>query len=313
MSDDDFRLPDAPTEKEISLFEEGLPVGTIAIWGVGLIGGSLGMAWRRSGVAREVVGIGRSEERLREAVSLGALDSYSLHPAEVLVRADVTVLCAPVQTICLQAEEYARFVRAGAVVTDVGSTKQSVVDAWDRQMVPGAAFVGGHPMAGSEKAGVAAARPDLYQGARYIITPGQTATPQAVALIAALARAAGAEVRRMSPEEHDQRVAFISHLPQMVAVALAAAAMDGQERLGDTLSLAAGGFRDTTRIASSPAALWQEILFSNQEPVRQALLSFREALDALEGAMEHADGAELARIFERAHQARQLLPPNGRR
>lgn len=293
------------------LFEDGLPVGRVAIWGVGLIGGSLGMAWRRAGVAREIVGIGRDAGRLQEAVRLGAIDSFSLDPVATLAQADLIVLCAPVETICRQAEEFAQYVRPGAVVTDVGSTKGQVVEAWDRHLPAGAAFVGGHPMAGSEKAGVMAARPDLCQGARYIVTPGRTATPEAVALVAALARVAGADVRTMSPVAHDERVAFISHLPQMVAVALAAAAMEGEERMGSTLALAAGGFRDTTRIASSPASLWQEILFSNQESVRKALLSFREALDALEGAMEHQDGEELARLFARAHQARAYLGGQG--
>jgi prephenate dehydrogenase len=296
----------------VPLFEEGLPVGTLAIWGVGLIGGSLGMAWRKAGVARTVIGIGRDRERLEEAVRFGAIDQFSLDPAAVLGQADVTVLCSPVEAICRQAEAYGRHVRTGGIVTDAGSTKRQVVAAWEQHLAPGALFVGGHPMAGSEKSGVVNARADLCAGARWVLTPGSRSTPAAVATLSALARAAGAEVLTMTPEAHDRMTAFISHLPQMVAVALAAAAGAGEEALPGTLGLAAGGFRDTTRIAASSPAVWQEIFFSNDLPLRQALAAFREALDALESAVGRRDEAELARLFRQAHRARQQLPPNGR-
>lgn len=275
----------------------GAPV--IVIWGVGLIGGSLGMAWRRAGVAREVIGVGRGP--LDEAVRLGAIDRYMSDPAEAIALADVLVLAAPVGSIIEQAASHARFVRPGAIVTDVGSTKEEIVAAWEAHLPGGAAFVGGHPMFGREVGGVANASPDLAQGCRYILTPGATATPEAVELVERLAQAAGGLPRQMSPAAHDQRIAFASHLPQLVATALAAAACQADDDLGGVLDLTAGGFRDTTRIAASPADLWADIFKTNPDGIRRALTLFREALADLEAG-------EVGSVFDRAHEARRRLP-----
>jgi prephenate dehydrogenase len=275
---------------------------TIAIWGVGLIGGSLGMAWRRAGVASQVIGIGRRP--LDEAVHRGAIDRYSQQPEIAIAQADLLVLGAPVQTIIAQAERFASFVKPGAIVTDVGSTKAQIVKAWEAHLPQGASFVGGHPMFGREVAGVEHASAELPKGCRYVLTPGDRATAEAVAQMTRFAAAAGGEVRIMTPAQHDARVAVASHLPQLVATALAAGAMDAEERMGDALDLAASGFRDTTRIASSPAELWTDIFLTNPEAIRAALLIFREALDGLEEALQSGDGERIRAIFARAHQAR---------
>lgn len=278
----------------------------IAIWGVGLIGGSLGMAWRRAGVAAEVVGIGRKP--LDEAVRLGAIDRYVLDPAEGIAQADVLVLGAPVGAIIEQAMTHARFVKPGCVVTDVGSTKAEIVRAWEAHLPEGAFFVGGHPMFGREVAGVENASADLPAGCRYILTPGRRATQEAVAKVRRLAEAAGGVVRVMTPEQHDRRVAMVSHLPQLIATALAAAAaeMDDQEG-GGVIDLAAGGFRDTTRIAGSPADIWTDIFLTNSEAILGALAHFREALAALEGGMEWGEPGAIERVFARGHEARRRL------
>ncbi|HEY3364788.1 MAG TPA: prephenate dehydrogenase [Symbiobacteriaceae bacterium] len=278
----------------------------IVIWGVGLIGGALGMAWRRAGVAAEVVGIGR--QPLDEAVRLGAIDRYVTDPAEGIAQADVLVLCAPVTTIIEQARRFARYVKPGAVVTDVGSTKLEIVWAWEEYLPAGASFVGGHPMFGREVTGVQNATPDLPKGCRWVLTPGRRDTPEALARIAALAEAAGGAVRVMSPVEHDDRVAVISHLPQVVATALAAAALQCENEMGGVLDLAAGGFRDTTRIAGSSAEIWTDIFLTNGGGVRAALASFRESLDALEAAVADGDAEAIAAIFARANEARRRLP-----
>lgn len=275
----------------------------IAIWGVGLIGGSLGMAWRAAG--HEVIGIGRVP--LDDAVACGAVDRYVTDAAEALGEADVLLLAAPVSAIIAQAESHGRYVRPGTIVTDVGSTKQAIVRAWEQHLPEGASFVGGHPMFGREVAGVSNASPELARGCKYILTPGRRATPEAVSLVTQLAEAAGSQVRLMTPAEHDARVAMISHLPQLVATALAATAADADDRVGGVLDLAAGGFRDTTRIASSPAELWTDIFLTNPDEIRSALLIFRESLDALEGALEQADPHAVTRIFARAHAARRRL------
>ncbi len=299
----------------------------IAIWGLGLIGGSLGMAWRRAGVAREVIGIGRPRSgadasatggvaepagrtAVHPAVRLGAVDRLVTDPAEAIPQADVLVLATPVRVMIRQAAEYARLVRPGAVVTDVGSTKRAVVRVWEAHLPEGAAFVGGHPMFGRELGGVENASPELPAGAPYVLTPGQRATPEALALVQRLAEAAGCRVHVLSPAEHDRRVALISHLPQVAATALAAAALSGEEQAqgdGSPLTLAGGGFRDTTRLASSPADIWTDIFLTNSEAVLEAIRLFREELSALERAIREGDDGAIARIFERAHAARDRL------
>ncbi|WP_264844639.1 prephenate dehydrogenase [Caldinitratiruptor microaerophilus] len=284
-----------------------LPLDRVAIWGVGLMGGSLGMALRWAGAAREVVGIGRDRRTLRVAQELGAVDRWETDPEAGMAGAQLLVLGAPVRVIRDQAAEWGPRVPEGCVVTDLGSTKAEVVAAWEAHIAPGAAFVGSHPMAGSERAGVRAARPDLYRGARWVITPTPATPPWAAALVARVAEAVGARVLWMPPDLHDRRVAYVSHLPQIVATATAAAAQKGDEAVGWVMSLAAGGFRDTTRVAASPVYLWQDILLTNRDPVLAALADFREALDGLEAAVRAGDPEGIARWFSRAHEARSRL------
>lgn len=257
-------------------------------------------------MVREVVGIGRAP--LDEAVRLGAIDRWVTDPAEAIPQADVLLLAAPVRAIIEQAAQVAHLVRPGAVVTDVGSTKREIVRAWEQHLPPEAAFVGGHPMFGREVAGVQYASADLARGSVYVLTPGRRATADAIARVRSLAEVAGCRVHLMSPAEHDGRVATASHLPQLVATALAAAALDADERVGGVLELSANGFRDTTRIASSPAELWTDILLTNPEAIRAALLIFRESVDRFEDALIKGDEAALVAIFARAHEARRRLP-----
>jgi prephenate dehydrogenase len=278
---------------------------TVAILGVGLIGGSLGMAWRRAGVARRIIGIDRNS--IDEALRLGAIDEAAGDPAEAVRKADVLVLALPVGAIVEAAARYGPLVKPGAVVTDVGSTKVEAVAAWDRHLADGAAFVGGHPLFGRERSGVAGASPDLPVGCRWALTPGARSTPDAVTVVTRLAEAAGGVVRVMTPQEHDARVAYSSHLPQVAATALAAAASGAEGRLGGVLDLAAGGFRDTTRIASSPASIWQEIFATNTEPIRQALAEYRSLLDQLDQALASGDTALVEQVFAKAHAARRGL------
>lgn len=278
----------------------------IVIWGVGLIGGSLGMAWRRSGAASEVVGIGRRP--LDAAVRLGAIDRYVTDPAEGIAQADVLVLAAPVGIIIQQAAGYGRLVRPGTIVTDVGSTKAAIVAAWEAHLPQGAAFVGGHPMFGRECSGVEHAAADLPAGCRYVLTPTERTDPRAVAAVAGLVRAAGGVMRQMAPAEHDARVALISHLPQLVATALAAAAGEADRQMGGVMDLAAGGFRDTTRVASSPVELWADIFLTNAGAIQDALAQFRDSLDQLAAAVARGDRQQLAERFAKAHEARNRLP-----
>ena len=276
----------------------------VAIIGVGLIGGSLGMAWRRSGAALEILGV--DPNPTDAAVRLGAIDRWATM-AEAVAQADLLLLAAPVRAIIALAAEIGPGLRPGTIVTDVGSTKQAIVKAWEQHLAPGAAFVGGHPLFGREVAGVAGASPDLPAGCAYVLTPSARSTPAAVAAVRRLAEAAGGNVKLMDPAEHDARVAVASHLPQLVATALAAAAADADDRQGGVLELSATGFRDTTRIAGSPADLWTDIFLTNPVAIRSALLIFRESLDALEDALIREDPAAIARVFARAHTARNRI------
>jgi prephenate dehydrogenase len=281
----------------------------VAIWGVGLIGGSLGMAWRRAGAVREVIGISREEARGagpadQQAVLLGAVDRLTTDVQAALASADVLVLAMPVRAMIQLAPHIGPRIPPGMLVTDVGSTKAAVVAAWEAHLAPGAVFVGGHPMFGRERSGVAHASPDLPRSSRYILTPGARSRPWAVAALTALAEAAGCNVCRMTPAEHDAKVAVISHLPQAVATALAAAAAGAEEMLPGVLDLAAGGFRDTTRIAASPATLWTDIFLTNQAGLLSALAAFRACLDRLEVAVAAGDAAAIAALFAEAQQAR---------
>ncbi len=271
----------------------------VAIWGVGLIGGSIGMAIRRHALAAEVVGIGQGA--LDEAVARGAVDRYLLDPAEALDGADLLILAMPVGAMIDLARVWGPQIRPGTLVTDVGSTKAQVVAAWEQHLPPGAAFVGGHPMFGSERSGVAAAAAGLVKGCRWVLTAPHPA-------LQGLIERLGAVPVVMTPAEHDRRVAGISHLPQVVATALAASALDLEERGGGVLDLAAGGFRDTTRIAESPADLWAEVLLTNPDAVREALITFRQALGDLEAAIDAGDRAAIEALFARAQQARKRLP-----
>lgn len=274
------------------------PFATVAIWGVGLIGGSIGMAIRRAGLAREVIGIGR--EPLDQAVTLGAIDRWTTDPAAALAEADLLVLALPVRAMIELAPVWGPQVRPGTVVTDVGSTKAGVVAAWEHHLAPGAHFVGGHPMFGREKAGVEAASPHLVTGCRWVLTPSP-----GLEAVRQLLSGLSAEPVVMSPAEHDRRTAGASHLPQLVATALAAAALELDRQSPGTLHLAAGGFRDTTRIAESPASLWSEIWLSSPDALREALVAFRQALADLEKAIERGDREAIGAVFERAQEARR--------
>lgn len=275
-------------------------MSSIALFGVGLIGGSLGMAWRQAGVT--VLGV--DVRPLDEALHLGAIDR-AVSAGEALAQADVVVLATPLSSIVAAAETLGPLVRPGTLVTDVCSVKAPVAAAWEKVLRPGATFVGGHPMFGREVAGVANASAALARGCRWILTPTASFTPEAVERMRQLALAAGAgAVPVMTPLEHDRRIAAVSHLPQMVATALAAAACEADDRLGGAIDLAAGGFRDTTRIAGSPADMWAEVLLANRGAMQEVLTAFRQALDGLEAG----DTEAIRQVFARAHAARRRLP-----
>ncbi|MBF7082023.1 prephenate dehydrogenase [Desulfallas sp. Bu1-1] len=278
------------------------------IIGVGLIGGSLGLALSERGLAGHISGVDTNEQNLEAALAGGAIHE----PAELrraVAGADLVVLATPVGATPGLLREIRDYLKPGAVVTDVGSTKLNVVEQAEAAI--GGRFVGGHPMAGAETAGFAGADPYLFENAFYLLTPTPRTDPAALGLMRRLVEAVGAHVMEMSPEQHDLVTAAISHLPHFVAAALvnAVAGMPAGDR---ALALAAGGFRDTTRIAAGNPVMWRDIFLSNRERVLEALDGFRGAVEQLETALRRGDGEKILQILTAAGKIRTELPIRSR-
>jgi prephenate dehydrogenase len=278
----------------------------LAIVGVGLLGGSLAKAVRARRLAREIVGVGRDLGRLEAATRDGVLDRVTTDVAGGVAGADRVVLAAPVLTNEALLAGVWQAAAPGAVLTDVGSTKRGIVAAAERLAGrrPEVHFVGSHPMAGSEKSGYAVARADLFQGATVVVTPTEATSPAVAKDMGEFWAAVGARVVVLDPETHDRAVAAISHLPHVAAWAL----VDAVARFEPAaLSIAARGFKDTTRIAASDPDVWREILLDNREALRASLSSFRRALDDLEALVASDDAAALTAYLGRVKATRERL------
>jgi prephenate dehydrogenase len=277
----------------------------LAIVGVGLLGGSIALAARAHGAAREIIGIGRDRARLEPARRAGAVDRVTTDLAEGVRDADVVVLAATVEANEQLLTAAWRAVTPAAIITDVGSTKRGIVAAAERlASAAPRAFVGSHPMAGSEKSGYAVARADLFQGATVIVTPTDASEPRAVKGVTALWEALGARVSALDPETHDRVVAAISHLPHVAAWAL----VDAVARFEPSaLAFAARGFKDTTRIAAADPAMWTEILVGNRDALAASLTAFRRALDELEQVVASGDRERIGALLARLKRERETL------
>ena len=276
----------------------------LTIIGVGLIGGSLARALKQAEYCHEVVGCSRNAAELQKAVDLGVIDRYSTDIAEAVQGADVVLLAVPLGAMesCLRAMQ--GHLKAGAVITDVGSSKASVVAAAEAVFDPlPAGFVPGHPIAGNERSGVEASFVELYQGRRVVLTPLESSSSEAVETVRAMWQQAGATVDEMGVEHHDQVLAATSHLPHMLAYGLVdtLVSMDESEEI---FSLAAGGFRDFTRIASSDPVVWRDICLANQKALLDVLERYQADLENLTQLVRDSDGEALGEIFQRAKSAR---------
>jgi prephenate dehydrogenase len=275
----------------------------VALVGVGLLGGSLGMALRARRMAAHVAGLVRRDASIRECIERGAVDSASTSMADVVSDADVVVLCTPVGDMPAMARAIASCLAPRAVITDVGSVKGSVMREV-APLLPQGRFVGSHPMAGSEQAGVGAARADLFDGARCAVTPSAESLPGVTDSVEGLWRGVGAEVMRMSPELHDAWVARASHLPHVLASVLAHDVLD-PSRDADVRRLCATGFRDTTRIASGHPGMWRDILLSNRAAILEALAEWRDELAGLERLIAAGDAEGTERFLAEARHRRE--------
>jgi prephenate dehydrogenase len=278
----------------------------LAIVGVGLLGGSVAKAVRARALAREIVGIGRDLGRMAPALRDGALDRATTDVAEGVAGAERIVLAAPVlanETVLARVWQAAP---AGAVLTDVGSTKRGIVTAAERLAAgrPEVHFVGSHPMAGSEKAGYGVARVDLFQGATVVVTPTESTDAAVAKSIGEFWAALGARVVVLDPDSHDRAVAAISHLPHVAAWALVDAVVKFEP---DALQIAARGFKDTTRIAASDPDVWREILLDNRAAVQASLAAYRQALDEIERLVAGGDASALTAYLARMKTTRERL------
>jgi prephenate dehydrogenase len=270
----------------------------LTVLGLGLLGGSVAKAARAEGLAREIVAVGRDRARLEPALRDGAVDHITTDLAEGVAGADVCVLATPVATLAALLPDVWRAAADDVVITDVGSTKAGIVSAAEALVAKRPlAFVGSHPMAGSEQSGYAVARVDLFHGATVVVTPTDRTPPEAVKRVSQFWEALGGRVAVLDPAAHDRAVAAISHLPHLVADAL----VDAVTRLDPrAFELAARGFKDTTRIAAADPHMWREIFQENQAALGAALAAFRRSLDHLEALVDAGDAArleaELARI-----------------
>lgn len=280
-------------------------LSTVAVVGTGLIGGSVGLGLRRRGAT--VRGWDRDPERAQAALDAGALDSVAGSLEEVVTGVDAVVVAIPVGET---AEVVIAALDAGAaVVTDVGSVKAPVVAAVEADrphLAPH--FVGGHPMAGSEQGGLDGADADLFSGATWVLTPTGGTDTAAFSAARALVSQLGAEVIATSPDHHDHLVAVVSHVPQLAATTLMDVAAGVGEEHATLLRLAAGGFRDMTRIAASDAEIWPDICVANRDAIVAALDDYLTALERVRSLVAGGDRPALLSILERAREARRSLP-----
>jgi prephenate dehydrogenase len=273
----------------------------VAIVGVGFMGASLGLAIKKKGLAREVIGIGRQETSLKEAKDLGAIDEGTLDFNKGTVGADLIVLATPVNTILSTIEILGKEHRRGCIITDLGSTKAEIVARAEKVLPHSLLFVGSHPLVGSEKRGPAHANAQLYEGAVCVMTPTDKTNRLAREKIKQFWTQLGSSVKLMTPQEHDQVLAYISHLPHLAAFALMKAIPDNY------LDQATQGLKDITRIAASDPQVWRDIALSNHKSILEALDEAVKVLASIRKAIVTRDTEALTDIFKVAREKRERL------
>jgi len=276
----------------------------LAIFGVGLIGGSVALALKQAAAVGEVVGVGRSRANLDAALKLGIIDRIATTAADAVQDADVVLLAVPVGQMAVLMLEIAPHLGAETIVTDAGSTKQDVAALMQQHLaahLPNC--VPGHPIAGAETCGAAAARADLYQGRNVILTPLPQSNKAALEKVRALWQACGAKISEMPATQHDAIFATVSHLPHLLAYTLVD--MIARRDNADTLfSFAASGFRDFTRIAGSSPEMWRDIALANRQALLNEIEQYQASLEQMRIALTAEDAAALEATFKRAQTAR---------
>jgi prephenate dehydrogenase len=273
---------------------------TVAIFGVGLIGGSIGMALRQRGLAQQVVGLGRDDARLNLARKSGAITASTTQVEEAAKSADLVVICTPVKFLFEHVQMVTQHCSPTTLITDAGSTKLNLVQQVEAEL-PSANFVGSHPLAGSDRSGVEHASGDLFEGRTVVVTPTEASPEHSVTQLTDFWESLGAHVVRMLPAQHDRALARTSHLPHVLASALAALTRE------DELRLTAGGWLDTTRIAAADAELWQQILLDNKQNVAAEIGNLCQKLNEFKSALDGNDSETIKRLLAAGKQRRDAV------
>ncbi|MDK9718482.1 MAG: prephenate dehydrogenase/arogenate dehydrogenase family protein [Trichlorobacter sp.] len=282
-------------------------IKTLAVIGVGLIGGSFSRALKAAGVVQRVIGFDLDPDNLAEALQLGVVDEVAADYAAAVSAADLVFLAVPVRAMTAAVTACAPYLPAGCVVTDGGSVKEDLVAACEPLMPEGCHFVGGHPISGTEHSGAKASFATLFQGRRCILTPTGRTNQQALELVQRLWEAAGSRVECMEPLTHDRVFAAVSHLPHMVAYALVHAVDRSAEEEENILAFSAGGFRDFTRIASSDPSMWRDIALMNRLPLLSVLDRYQQEFAALKEKVAAGDGVWLENYFTTSKRLRDEI------
>ena len=286
------------------LYPQRVHFRKITIIGVGLLGGSIGLAVRKRRLAGEVAGFVRRAASLKDCEKAGAVDYATTDLLAAVSNADLVILCTPLAQMRSVTERFLPALKRGAIVTDVGSVKADVVRQLESLVKKvGAHFVGGHPMAGGEKMGVKSARADLYANAVCILTPTKKSNVQAIRKLEQFWKSLGSRTLRMDAAKHDLIVSRTSHLPHVAAATLAALVLDPKQPAGQ-VSLCANGFRDTTRIASGSPEMWRDIALSNRKHLARSMDAFVAELKKFQSALKRSDAVAIETFFATAKQRR---------
>lgn len=284
-------------------------INKITIWGVGLIGGSLGLALKKNGFVGERIGLGRNLGRLKIAQELDAVDTITINVVEGIQKSDLTVLCLPVNYLSVLVGDVIESIKSNekhTVLTDVGSTKSKIVRSVDKMLFAEGShnysFVGGHPMAGSHATGVGAAQSDLFENSKCLLTPTEYTDAQSLALVRDLWHFVGAETVLMSPELHDELIGAASHLPHLMSSILANSVANSGTDEGNALDYTATGFRDTTRIAAGSPELWTGIFAQNSEVVLQLIDNFVDNINEFRTLLETEKHSEMKKVLTEAQE-----------
>ncbi len=284
-------------------------IKSVAIIGIGLIGGSLGLALKQLVRIERVVGVALHQKTLDSARIIGAIDRGTTDAREAVIDAEIVFIATPISSVIDIAAEVIPNMKDGSILTDVGSTKQRIVEEIEQMLPENVSFIGGHPMAGSEMSGIDAASRDLFRNCAYILTPTGKTDLNGLRKLHALISKIGARVLSLDPEIHDRIAATVSHVPHVLSSVLVTLAMEEKEEFDSIFQIAAGGFYDMTRIAASDPNIWVDICFENKQAILEVLRDYRICLDAVTSLLEDEEKQGLREWLESAYNVRKSLRP----